>query len=273
MSGLRIGIVGCGATGSAAAMLLARLGTGHLLLLDADIVDVTNLNRLHGASQSDADAGRKKVEVLRDAIAGLALGCKVRTSAHFVEELEVRDGLRSCDLIFSCTDDHLGRAVLNRLAYFYLIPVIDIGVSIHPHKTRTGFSHADGRVTVLQPGASCLFCRQVLSPARIQADGIRRTDPETYERLKAEGYIIGAGNPSPAVITFTTEIASIAVNELIQRLTEFRGKGGQANQRYRHFLESDESTTGDETRQNCRVCGSKKRWARGDHEPFLEMTL
>src|SRR3712207_6906598 len=43
---LRIGIVGCGGTGSAVAMLLARLGVGQLALFDNDIVDQTNLNRL-----------------------------------------------------------------------------------------------------------------------------------------------------------------------------------------------------------------------------------
>ena len=50
-------------------MLLARLGAGQLVLFDNDIVDVTNLNRLHGARRSDADAMRPKVEVVAREIA------------------------------------------------------------------------------------------------------------------------------------------------------------------------------------------------------------
>ena len=49
---LRVGVVGCGGTGSATAMFLARLGVGHIALFDEDIVEVSNLNRLHGARRA-----------------------------------------------------------------------------------------------------------------------------------------------------------------------------------------------------------------------------
>ena len=107
----------------------------------------------------------------------------------------------------------------------------------------------------------------------MQGDAARRGDPETYERLKAEGYIVGGGDPSPAVVTFTTEIASMAINEVIQRLTGFRGIGGHANQRYRHFLDSEDSTTSGGSNDGCKVCGRDDWWGRGDREPFLELVL
>lgn len=127
---LRIAIIGCGGTGSATAFLLARLGIGNLLLIDEDIVDVTNLNRLHGATRADADGMWPKVEVLAREIAGMALGTRVVARRAWVGDAQVREDLKSCDLIFSCTDDHDGRLLLNRLAYFYLIPVIDMGLAI-----------------------------------------------------------------------------------------------------------------------------------------------
>ncbi len=43
ISELRFGIVGCGATGSAVAMLLARLGARRILAVDRDVVEDTNL--------------------------------------------------------------------------------------------------------------------------------------------------------------------------------------------------------------------------------------
>src|SRR2546428_8328240 len=46
----RVAVVGCGGVGSAAADYLARSGIGYLRLIDQDIVDLSNLHRLHGAS-------------------------------------------------------------------------------------------------------------------------------------------------------------------------------------------------------------------------------
>src|SRR5690606_32205932 len=74
---LRVTIVGCGGTGSAVAMLLARLGVGQIALIDNDIVDQTNLNRLHGARQADADAMRPKVEVVARSITEMGIGVRV----------------------------------------------------------------------------------------------------------------------------------------------------------------------------------------------------
>lgn len=42
-----VGIAGLGGLGSHIAVLLARLGVGRLVLVDFDVVDVTNLNRQH----------------------------------------------------------------------------------------------------------------------------------------------------------------------------------------------------------------------------------
>jgi len=41
----RIGIAGCGGLGSNCAVALARAGIGHLILVDFDVVDLSNLNR------------------------------------------------------------------------------------------------------------------------------------------------------------------------------------------------------------------------------------
>lgn len=127
---MRVGVVGCGGTGSAVAALLPRLGIGNVLLVDNDIVDATNLNRLHGARQADADAMRPKIEVVARAITEQGLGTRVVGIESWVAAPRCRDALRSCDLIFACTDDNDGRMFLNRLALFYLIPVIDLGLAI-----------------------------------------------------------------------------------------------------------------------------------------------
>ncbi|WP_246721671.1 ThiF family adenylyltransferase [Methylosinus sp. H3A] len=231
---LRIGVVGCGGTGSPTAMMLARLGVGGLLLVDDDVIELTNLNRVHGSRRSDADGGRAKVDVLAREIREADLGVDVVTFKGWVGDARARDALRSCDVVFGCTDDHDGRLFLNRLAYFYGIPVVDMGVRIIPASKDRPYEMA-GRVTLVTPGAPCLLCRGLVDPVRAREEALKRTDPDEYDRRKAEAYVAGGGDPAPVVVTFTTETACMAVNELLQGLTAFRGDGGMKTERRRRF--------------------------------------
>lgn len=267
---LRVGVVGCGGTGSAVAMLLARLGVGQIVVIDNDIVDRTNLNRLHGARQEDADALRPKVHVVAASIAAMGLGVRVVEVEAWVGDPECRDALRSCDVIFGCTDDHEGRLFLNRLAYYYLVPVIDIGLAIDVDRGDPPvLSALDGRVSVLTPPETCLMCRDIISAEAARGEAMKRADPDGYEQRKAEAYVAGERNPAPAVVTFTTELACMAVNELIQRLQGFRDPDGSAAHRIRKFHLGEDRRPRHDPRSACPVCASSEIWGRGDVTPFL----
>ncbi|MEX2166679.1 MAG: ThiF family adenylyltransferase [Methyloceanibacter sp.] len=267
---LRIAIVGCGGTGSAVAMLLARLGVGQIALIDNDIVDQTNLNRLHGARQADADAMRPKVEVVAHAITELGLGVRAVPVEVLVGDPACRDALRSCDLIFGCTDDHEGRLYLNRFAHYYLTPVIDIGLAMDVDDgTPPSVKALDGRVTVIAPGHTCLLCRGVINPEIARGEAMKRESPEEYEQRKAEAYVIGEGNPAPAVVTFTTELACMGVNELLHRLQGFRGPDGATANRVRKFHLGEDRRPGHKPGPACPVCSGNALWGKGDVDPFL----
>lgn len=62
----KIAIYGIGGVGSFVAESLARAGIGHLVLLDFDKVDITNINRQILALHSTI--GKNKTEVMRDRI-------------------------------------------------------------------------------------------------------------------------------------------------------------------------------------------------------------
>ncbi|HDR9036000.1 TPA: ThiF family adenylyltransferase [Burkholderia vietnamiensis] len=267
---LRVGIVGCGGTGSATAMLLARLGVGQIVLFDDDIVESTNLNRLHGARQADADGMRPKVEVLAREIAEMGLGVRVVPMQKWVGDPRCRDALKSCDVIFGCTDDNDGRLLLNRLAYFYLIPVIDMGLAIEPEPEGGGVRELSGRCTVLAPGGACLLCRGIADPVLAREEELHRRDPQEYERRKREAYVRGGGNPAPAVVTFTTATASMAIDELLQGLSNFRGGDGWAWQRVRRFDLMRDRSPGALHSEDCPICVDATYWGLGDVDPFLD---
>lgn len=63
-----VAIAGLGGLGSNVAVMLARAGIGHLLLVDFDTVDMTNLNRQVYTCEH---LGRKKTEALAEILRGI----------------------------------------------------------------------------------------------------------------------------------------------------------------------------------------------------------
>jgi tRNA A37 threonylcarbamoyladenosine dehydratase len=74
---LSIGIVGCSGTGSPLIEQLARLGAGRLVLIDPDVVEMKNLNRVYNSAIEDAYLATPKVHVMARAIARMGLGTDV----------------------------------------------------------------------------------------------------------------------------------------------------------------------------------------------------
>ncbi len=266
---LRVAVVGCGGTGSAVATLLARLGVGKLLLIDRDRLEITNLNRVHGSKREDVSAGRYKAIILRDLIGGAGLDVDVTTITDWVGNAACDEALKSCDVIFGCTDDHAGRAFLNRMAYFYNIPLIDVGLSMRAATTRNRVD-ITGRVSTHLPGHTCMMCSGLIEPSIAAEQSVERSDPTEYARRKVEAYVVGSGDPAPAVVTFTTEAATMATNELINALTGYRDMNGMAPMIIRKFHDMKDVRPNLPPREGCPSCEGD-RWGRGDVEPFLDV--
>lgn len=268
LASLRVCVVGCGGTGSPVALLLARLGVGHIFLVDKDVIDETNLNRVHGSRRDDI--GRPKVEVLKREIEAMGVGCHVEIAQEWINGARVRDALKSSDFVFGCTDDNSGRILINRLAHFYGIPVIDVGLRMIAASELHGHD-LNGRVTTIVPGRPCLICGGVVNATRAQEEELERNQPDEFKRRKAEAYVVGAGDPAPAVVTFTTEMASVAVDEMIAALTGFHGAGGMIPTRVRRWHARDDRFLNVQAREGCPVCQSEDSRGAGDVIPFLDM--
>lgn len=207
----RVAIVGAGGTGSHAVTQLAHLGVGHLVLIDDDVIERSNLSRLLGAT--DADVGRAKVDVLADVVARVRPGTTVQVLCASVVEIDAAR-LATSDLIVCCTDGHGSRALLTELAAQYLVPLIDLGIEIQAGEHR---SRAGGGVRVVRPGEPCLHCMGVLDGALVREEFL--TDDERRVE-QARGYLRNVDEPAPSVVSLNGVVASLAVVEAIDLLLD-----------------------------------------------------
>jgi hypothetical protein len=111
-------VVGCGGTGFWTALLLAMSGVKELILLDSDIVEVSNLNRL---LLQESSVGKKKAEALKELISGIRKEIRIEIQDMRIEKPIDCQILRGD--IFCCTDNLKSQQIIcafckkNELAY------------------------------------------------------------------------------------------------------------------------------------------------------------
>lgn len=213
---LRVAVVGLGGVGSLVSLQLVHLGVGELVLLDGDRIEASNLSRIAGATKSDE--GLYKVDVAARYANSLGLVEKVECHREFIGPDHERL-LASCDVIVSAVDRQTPRAMLNRLAFRWLVPVIDLGTVFRVDGTGTVVADA-GRVVIVGPGRPCLGCWGHLDPHALRIEALSAADRENEVRA---GYIEGAEEPQPSVIAFNTFVAGAGVAELLRMATAFAG--------------------------------------------------
>jgi molybdopterin/thiamine biosynthesis adenylyltransferase len=153
----RIAIVGCGATGSALAAMLARAGVGMLRIIDRDYVEASNLQRQTLFDEADS------AESLPKAIAA----CRkiVAFNSHLIVEPQVSDlrpenaeeSLGGVDLILDGTDNFETRYLVNDYAVKNFLPWI---------YTAAVGSYAI-TMTVIPGETACLSCIFPQSPSGV----------------------------------------------------------------------------------------------------------
>jgi molybdopterin/thiamine biosynthesis adenylyltransferase len=108
-----VAIVGCGATGAAAAALLARAGIGTLILIDRDFVEESNLQRQVLFDEADAAAATPKAEAARRQIARFNSEIDVRAHVGDLVPDNIRALLAGAELILDATDNFETRYLIN----------------------------------------------------------------------------------------------------------------------------------------------------------------
>jgi len=236
-------LAGAGAIGNEVAKNLAMLGVGKILIVDRDIVEMSNVSRMIFFQENDL--GRNKAEILAK---------NIHRKYQFVETVAFRGDLESMplklyldsDVIVCGLDNVMSRIFLAQTCRKYSIPLVDGGI--------TGLN---GRVHVyLPPNDACPVC---MFP------------PNQYSK------IVGLRNPcdapldQDAVPSFSTTISlvsSILAQEaikLILGIDEYRanakwpeGSGQPLRSVLFMDLKNNRYTTVDLKRgDKCYVCGKE----------------
>jgi adenylyltransferase/sulfurtransferase len=117
-------IVGCGATGSAVAALLARAGVGCLRIIDRDYVEASNLQRQNLFDESDAAESLPKAVAACKKIAAFNSDVKTDAVVNDLRPENAAELLAGAHLIMDGTDNFETRYLINDYCVQNLIPWI-----------------------------------------------------------------------------------------------------------------------------------------------------
>lgn len=118
-----VAIFGCGGVGSYAVEGLARAGIGSFVLIDNDIVDITNINRQLIADTTTI--GKDKVEVEKERILKINPNAKVEIHKEFYNEQNNNDLVKEdYDYIVDAIDSVKSKILLIKTAHAKNIKII-----------------------------------------------------------------------------------------------------------------------------------------------------
>ncbi|MEO7261507.1 MAG: ThiF family adenylyltransferase [Jatrophihabitantaceae bacterium] len=209
---LRVAVVGVGGTGSHVAQSLAYLGFRNVLLLDDDLVELSNLNRMVTAGY--ADIGYPKTQVTRKRMRAINPLINVWTAGGVTVSGEHPE-LEDVDLIIGCVDNDGPRNRLNQIAVQTRTPYIDIATGVDDAVEPFALG---GRVIIFTtPDGPCLSCLGELDAAEVA----RWAKPVHQQGLdRQHGY--GAGSKSPSVVYLNGLTVHAAMSELAAWLSGAR---------------------------------------------------
>lgn len=253
---LRVAIVGVGGTGSIIAQQLVHLGIRSFILIDPDIIETTNLNRVVGVTPGDI--GEKKAVIAEKYLKNFNEKVTVQIVDGDVVNNSVASRLRDADLILCCTDSHGSRSIIQQVAYQYLIPCIDMGSTIT--QTDGLITGIFGRVQLLAPGLPCLWCSELLDGGEVRRDMMSESE------RKLDPYIVGAREPAPSVISLNGTVVSLAVTMVLGIVA---GAPINATQLIYNALTSTVRPAAAQCQPGCFICSVSGVLGHGDSRPLF----
>lgn len=139
-------IIGAGGLGAPAALYLAAAGVGTIGIVDADVVDLSNLQRQ--VIHTTPDLGKKKVESAAETMRAINPDITVNTYHEFVSAANIMDLIRDYDFILDGTDNFPAKFLIN-----------DACVMAGKPFSHAGIIRFRGQLTTVIPGQGpCYRC-------------------------------------------------------------------------------------------------------------------
>jgi len=193
-------IVGAGGLGSPVALYLAAAGVGRLTIADADVVEISNLQRQ--IAHQEQDLGRNKAHSAADAATALNGGCRVTAIERHLDAEGLVEAAQDVDVILDCTDRFSSRYAINAASVAAGVPLVS-GAAIR-------FS---GQLAVFDPRDEASPCYACLYPPDDQGDEALSCAESgvisplvgligCFQALEAVKLLSGAGNPHRGLATF-----------------------------------------------------------------------
>jgi molybdopterin/thiamine biosynthesis adenylyltransferase len=279
LSNVKVGIIGLGGGGSLLNEWLARLGVGHIVAVDFDRIDRTNLPRVMGALHRDALTrlasckiawlrklgqryARHKVSIARRVAKQANPDIRFDAVVGSVLDESTARLLADADFLFLASDSIQSRLVFNALVQQYLIPGAQVGVKVRvdQHTHVVGDIIVATRVVLPGPGGGCLHCHHLISPARLQQEAL--SDGER----RAQRYIDADEVTEPSVVTFNALSAAQAATDLMMMFTGLYDDHTALPHLMTFARERVRSEVAPLIDTQCLDCGSvpRSRRARGD---------
>jgi hypothetical protein len=243
-------LVGAGGTGSIAGESLLRLGFENLTIIDHDLVEPSNLNRLQAFT--DSQTGKAKAACLARRLAKYNRKARIRRRCVTVADCAHEGKLwAGAALLVGCVDDDRARLILSHLSAAYMIPYVDMASRVFTENGNVAFS---SRVVVTAPGATaCLFCAKSAKVIDRQALAETLIDPITRKARAAAGYVAGKDqSPTPALYALNQRAVSMGMFEILNLMTSRLPLAGVVHETYGegvHRLPADPPDP------ECPVCG------------------
>jgi len=223
LAAARVAIVGCGATGSALASLLARAGVGYLRLIDRDYVEASNLQRQVLFDEADAAESLPKAIAASRKIRGFNSEITVEPHAADLVPDNVADLLANVQLILDGTDNFETRYLINDFAVSENLPWI----------YAAGVGSYAVTLNVLPGDTACLACIFPDSPKGL------------VETCDTSGILNSAVNL----------VASIAATEAMKLIVGARDKVRRTLWSYDVWTNEHAEVSTARPREDCRACG------------------
>lgn len=140
-------IVGSGALGTYAAEQLVRTGVKHIILVDDDVVEESNLQRQTLFTEEDALQKKAKVQAAKEKLLQIHSNTTIEVYQERFDQALFHN-FSALDLVLDCTDNYLARRLINDYCLAYQLPFIFASCAA-----------TSGQVMALKPATKpCLSC-------------------------------------------------------------------------------------------------------------------